>query len=74
MQGVAAATYTSACGVISDVAGQLGHMLRERRPGLIVIDTFKVLQAVAASSSTAPGSGRIRPRQGAKSRQYASLT
>ncbi len=32
---------------LSGVAEQLGRMVRERRPGLIVIDSFKALQAFA---------------------------
>ena len=32
---------------LSGVTEQLGHMVRERRPGLIVIDSFKALQAFA---------------------------
>jgi len=34
---------------LSGVAEQLGRVVRERRPGLIVIDSFKALQAFAAS-------------------------
>jgi circadian clock protein KaiC len=33
---------------LKGVAGQLGRMIRERRPGLVVIDSFKALQAFAA--------------------------
>jgi circadian clock protein KaiC len=33
---------------LKGVAGQLGQMVRERHPGLIVIDSFKALQAFAA--------------------------
>jgi circadian clock protein KaiC len=33
---------------LTGVADQLGRMVRERRPGLIVIDSFKALQAFAA--------------------------
>ena len=36
---------------LTGVAEQLGHVLRERRPGLIVIDSFKALQAFAAEYS-----------------------
>jgi circadian clock protein KaiC len=35
-------------GGLSGVAEQLGRVVRERRPGLIVIDSFKALQAFAA--------------------------
>jgi circadian clock protein KaiC len=34
---------------LSGVAEQLGRVVRERRPGLIVIDSFKALQAFATS-------------------------
>jgi circadian clock protein KaiC len=33
---------------LTGVAEQLGRMVRERRPGLVVIDSFKALQAFAA--------------------------
>ena len=33
---------------LAGVTEQLGHIVRERRPGLIVIDSFKALQAFAA--------------------------
>jgi circadian clock protein KaiC len=35
-------------GGLTGVAEQLGRMVRERRPGVIVIDSFKALQAFAA--------------------------
>ena len=38
-------------GGLGDVAERLGRTVRERRPGLIVIDSFKALQAFAADYS-----------------------